>query len=61
MTFLEAINSGKKIKSQYWGDNLDNIDTTIFTDKLDPIIKNIIGQTATPLSWKEMLGEWYVV
>ena len=61
MTFLEALNSGKKVKSQYWDEKYGYIDTTIFTDKLDDFIINLINQTATPLTWKEILGEWYEV
>lgn len=61
MTFLEALNSGKKVKSQYWGEKDGHIDTTIFTDKLDDFIINIMSQTAKPLTWEEMLGNWYEV
>lgn len=61
MTFLEALNSGKKVKSQYWDEKNGYIDTTIFTDKLDDFIINLMSQTATQLTWKEILGEWYEV
>ena len=61
MTFLEALNSGKKVKSQYWNETYGYIDTTIFTNKLDDFIINLMSQTATPLTWKEILGEWYEV
>jgi len=61
MTFLEALNSGEKVKSQYWDEKYGHINTTIFTDKLDNFIINLMNQTAPLLTWKEMLGEWYVV
>lgn len=61
MTFLEALNSGKKVRSQYWDEKDGHLDTTIFTDKIDDFVVNIMIQTAVPLTWKEMLGEWYEI
>ena len=61
MTFLEALNSGKKVKSQHWDDKHSPLDTTLFTDKLDDFIIDLMNQTATPLTWKEILGKWYEV
>lgn len=61
MTFLEALNSGKKVRSQYWDEKHGHIDTTIFTDKIDGFIVNMMDKTSVQLTWKEMLGEWYEV
>jgi hypothetical protein len=57
MNFKEAVLSGKKIRSQYWGKGT-NIDTTIFSDKMEDWIVSILCQTAMPLTWKEILGNW---
>ena len=61
MTFLEAVNSGKKVRSQFWDENKKHMDTTLFTDTMDDWLIDMISKTATPLTWKEILGEWYVV
>jgi hypothetical protein len=59
MTFLEAIKSNKKIRSVFWTDG--HIDTSIFTDELDDLIKDLIYSNSEPLTWKEILNEWIIV
>lgn len=61
MTFLEALNSGKKVKSEYWDLEHGHLDTSIFTDKLEQFTINLLVMTAKPLTWKEILGKWYEV
>jgi hypothetical protein len=62
MTFLEALNSGKKVKSEYWDGQNRNLDTTLFSDnKVDDFIIGIFIQNATPITWKEIFGNWHFV
>ena len=60
MTFLEAINSGKKIRSEYWSDEAF-IDTKVFSDKLDDADIYIFSKAIKPIEWKEIFGDWYFV
>ena len=57
MNFREAVSIGKKVQSEYW--EKDKIlDTSIFSDKLEELTINIICESAIPLTWKELLGDW---
>ena len=60
MTFLEALNSQKKVRSEFWSEN-QTLDTTIFTDEMDDMIKQMLSITAKPITWQEILGLWFFV
>lgn len=58
MNFKEAINSGKKVRSEYWSKDT-NLDTSIFTDVMEQWMIDLLAKSATPITWKEILGNWY--
>jgi hypothetical protein len=60
MNFLKAINSGKKIKSEYWEADR-NMNSTLFTEEVPDFAVVIFEKTAKPLTWKEIFGDWSVV
>lgn len=60
MKFIDAIQTGKKIRSEFWGKN-QHLDTTLFNDDMEPMIKRLFCQISTGLSWNEILGNWEVI
>ena len=60
MTFLEALNSQKKVRSEFWSEN-QTLDTTVFTDEMDDMIKQMLSITAKPITWQEIFGLWFFV
>jgi len=60
MNFKEAVCSGKKVRSVLWN-NDQHIDTTIFSEKLEPFVLDIMKSSGVPLTWGEILNPWELV
>ena len=60
LTMLEAINSGKIVRSEYWN-SCQSLDTRMFKEDYSDTIKDLVTKEAVVLTWREISGKWSIV